>query len=127
MDGPHRASCRAISVPYGADSDGAWRSLTVTRVTLTCAHSHKEGDHTNGKDGVAGSIPAGGSTLRLTSGNACQFRTWDPPDRPTLLVLAFGLALERPHAGWRALPWSTVRVLDEPVPRPCAPCGMRLR
>jgi hypothetical protein len=36
-DGP---SCRAIPVPYRADSNGAWRSLTVTRVTLTCAHSY---------------------------------------------------------------------------------------
>jgi hypothetical protein len=28
---------RAICVPYGAGSGGAWRSLTVTQVTLTCA------------------------------------------------------------------------------------------
>jgi hypothetical protein len=30
---------RAISVPSGAGSGGAWRSLTATRVTMTCAHS----------------------------------------------------------------------------------------
>jgi len=45
-------------VPYGAGSGGALRSLTVTRVTLTSTTSSIEGDHTNGKDGVAGSIPA---------------------------------------------------------------------
>jgi hypothetical protein len=40
---------RAISVPYGAGSGGAWRSLTVTQVTLTCAYSYMEQDHTNCK------------------------------------------------------------------------------
>jgi hypothetical protein len=27
---------RAICVPYGADAGGVWRSLAVTRVTVTC-------------------------------------------------------------------------------------------
>jgi hypothetical protein len=30
---------RAISVPYRAVSEGAWRSLTVTEVTSTCTHA----------------------------------------------------------------------------------------
>jgi hypothetical protein len=61
---------RAICVPYRAGSGGAWWSLTVTRATVTCAASSIGGDRTNGKDGVAGSIPAGGSTYPLTSANA---------------------------------------------------------
>jgi hypothetical protein len=32
--------------------------------------------NTNGKDGVAGSIPAGGPTQALTSGNAGQVNSW---------------------------------------------------
>jgi hypothetical protein len=47
----------------------------------------------DGKDGVAGSIPAGGSTPRLTSGNAGQFRVWRPVEWAMLVVLAFGVAL----------------------------------
>jgi hypothetical protein len=31
----------------------------------------------DGKDGVAGSIPAGGSTEALTSANASQFHVWE--------------------------------------------------
>jgi site-specific recombinase XerC len=38
--------------------------------------------NTNGKDGVAGSIPAGGSTQALTSGNAGQFRVSGRLDWP---------------------------------------------
>jgi hypothetical protein len=35
---PYRPSSpRAICVPYGTGTGGAWRSLTVTHVTLTCA------------------------------------------------------------------------------------------
>ena len=40
-------------------------------------------------DGVAGSIPAGGSTPRLTSGNAGQVRVLGPVEASTLVVLAF--------------------------------------
>jgi hypothetical protein len=40
----------------------------------------------HGKDGVAGSIPAGGSTQALISGNAGQFRVWDLPDQATPVV-----------------------------------------
>jgi hypothetical protein len=47
----------------------------------------------HGKDGVAGSIPAGGSTPRLTSRNAGQFRVWGPVEWAMLVVLAFGVAL----------------------------------
>jgi hypothetical protein len=79
-------------VPYGAGSGGTWRSLTVTQVTLTCTAPLLVKDHTNGKDGVAGSIPAGGSTQRLTSGNAGQIRVWGPVERAMLVVLAFGMA-----------------------------------
>jgi hypothetical protein len=38
----------------------------------------------HGKDGVAGSIPAGGSTPRLTSANANQSPFWDCWGRPHL-------------------------------------------
>ena len=42
------------------------------RSTATCRNAglHSGGRKIHGKDGVAGSIPAGGSTPRLTSGNA---------------------------------------------------------
>jgi hypothetical protein len=48
----------------------------------------------NGKDGVAGSIPAGGSKPRLTSGNAGPFRVWGPVERATLVNLAFEVVLD---------------------------------
>ena len=50
----------------------------------------------HGKDGVAGSVPAGGSTLVLTSRNASQFSVWGPVERAMLVVLAFGVALYAP-------------------------------
>jgi hypothetical protein len=51
-------------------------------------------EHIHGKDGVAGSIPAGGSTPRLTSANAGQLRVWGPVEQAMLVVLAFGVVLD---------------------------------
>jgi hypothetical protein len=36
------------------------------------------------------------------------------------MLVLFGVrgGVGQAHAGWRALPWLTVRVLDEPVPKP---------
>jgi hypothetical protein len=61
LTGPDRRACHLRAIRYGL-----WRRLTVTH-----GHSGHSGlrrslyrrrDHTNGKDGVAGSIPAWGST-----------------------------------------------------------------
>ena len=88
---------------------GKWALTCYDKIRAPLAQS---AEHIHGKDGVAGSIPAGGSTPRLTSGNAGQFRVWGPVERAMLVVLAFRVG-GWAHAGWRALPWSTVRVLDE--------------
>jgi hypothetical protein len=119
MDGPHRApSCRAISVPYGADSDGAWRSLTVTRVTLTCAHSHKEGDHTNGKDGVqvdAGTRRGRRGTRRAT--NLDRYQLWGKSSRQVVLgfwLLVFWIM----EIGWRSGSARSARPLPASRPPP---------
>src|SRR5215218_1946040 len=59
----------------------------------------------HGKDGVAGSIPAGGSTPILTSRNASQLCVQDrcTGNAGHLLV---GDELDGAHTGWRALPLS---------------------
>jgi hypothetical protein len=44
----------------------------------------------DGKDGVAGSIPAGGSTKPMTSANAGHLHVRGPVERAILVVLAFG-------------------------------------
>jgi hypothetical protein len=49
---------------------------------------------TNGKEGVAGSIPAGGSTHRLTSGNAGYSASGVLVEQATLAGLAFEVVLE---------------------------------
>jgi hypothetical protein len=48
----------------------------------------------DGQDGVAGSIPAGGSTKPMTSANAGHLRVWGPVVRAMLVVLAFGVGLD---------------------------------
>ena len=75
----------------------------------------------DGKDGVAGSIPAGGSTPVLTSGNAGQFSVWGSVERAMLGRRGVRGGVVRARAGWRALPWLTVWVLDELTPRGCLP------
>ena len=52
------------------DQNGCTNSCTVSICGNAGLHSGECEIH--GKDGVAGSIPAGGSTPRLTSGNAGQ-------------------------------------------------------
>src|SRR6266487_5467500 len=58
--------------------------MCPSRSSLSCEHPERHnaiaGIH--GKDGVAGSIPAGGSTNALTSTNAGQLLFWDRRDWP---------------------------------------------
>jgi site-specific recombinase XerC len=81
---------------------GGLRSATTCRN----AGSHSGGHKVHGKDGVAGSIPAGGSTHRLTSANAGQFRFSGCFDWPhngnwphplTCLRLRYGPAMTPDH------------------------------
>ena len=69
--------------------------LATLRSAATCGNAgpHSGEGKIHGKDGVAGSIPAGGSTPRLTSVCAGQFRVWGPVEWAMLVVLAFGVAL----------------------------------
>jgi hypothetical protein len=59
--------------------------------TCTNAGLHSGECTIHGKDGVAGSIPAGGSTKPMTSGNAGQLRVWGPVEPAMLVVLGFGV------------------------------------
>jgi hypothetical protein len=68
----------------------------VTVGTREALHSVVNCPRIDGKDGVAGSIPARGSTPVLTSGNAGQFSVWGSVERAMLVVVAFGVALYAP-------------------------------
>src|SRR4029453_16259902 len=57
----------------------------------------------------------------MTSANAGQFRVWGPGLTGRRRSCWGWDGVGRPHAGRRALPWLTVRVLDEPRPTPCPP------
>jgi hypothetical protein len=108
-----------------------WRRPTTqpSAAPFTCSvvwvgevvHGDVNHPRIDGKDGVAGSIPAGGSTPVLTSGNAGQFSVWGSVERAMLGRRGVRGGVVRARAGWRALPWLTVWVLDELTPRGCLP------
>ena len=84
------------------------------------------GPRIDGKDGVAGSIPAGGSTKPMTSANAGQFRAWDPGRTVALVLLGLGMVWT---GAWRMESTSAINrsVLTSPVPRSCLPAAGVLR
>jgi hypothetical protein len=72
---------RASDLPAAAPHTASQHPICLSSIRLaTCGSVERSGvprcppngPTIDGKDGVAGSIPAGGSTPRLTSGNAGQ-------------------------------------------------------
>jgi len=123
-----RAGPRARDLPETAQRVASRRPTSnLWTAALTCAvvwarevlrglANHRSID---GKDGVAGSIPAGGSTKAMTSANAGHPRVRRELERGTLVVFASGVGWTGRIPDGEHFPCLTFRVRVEPSPSPC--------